>query len=424
MRKKRNHINEMSPEMLWKAAAAQRRQLKSDDYLKSITAFDYIKKLKRVQDFEDYADEIVARINAGAVNEEIPNEDNAALQQAAEKAGTTVPDTDATASVTTDTTDSETPTTSVAPLQPIDVRARKQEMKKAPAELKFQKHPNPIVNRTKDFDTFLEGDYVVVYISNLDDDVTSIWLHADSKAQAANETIRQFWDVKEIIDVQLKRNYDADAYHKRNAASDAASSDVTTPVISADDYSTTGKLADACASIVTGGEFKNITELVADIHDDETTATSGANDDMYEGQDVDGGEWGGKKSSVRLICENENYDWTKGQNSSEDFPVEIITQINPDGKDTIINAKVNARMIRKALSQGIVHIVFEKADGSERQAFATTNEEVLTDNDALPGGNSNYTSHNENQVRFYDMTIRKWRSFLMERLRMVYDETY
>ena len=54
-----------SNEIMWKAAAAQRRKLKNNDYLKSITAFDYLKKLKRVQDFEDYADEIVAKINAG-----------------------------------------------------------------------------------------------------------------------------------------------------------------------------------------------------------------------------------------------------------------------------------------------------------------------------------------------------------------------
>lgn len=393
----------MSPEMLLKAAAAQRRQLKSDDYLKSITAFDYIKKLKRVQDFEDYADEIIMKINSGEINEDIPNEDNEALKKAQAKQEKKV----------------AAPMAVAAPqtggLEPLDVRARKQEMKKAPAEKKFQRQTNPIVNRTPDFDTFLEGDYVVVYISNLDDDVTSIWLHADSKADAARECIREFWDVKEIIEVMLKRNYKPEAHQKQNA---------TATVINPDDYASDKELANACATIVTGGEFKDMTELVADIKDDETTENTTNEDKMYSGQDIDGDEWTGNKASVRMICESENYDWAAKQSKDGDFDVEIVASINPDGNDTIINAKVNTKMMRKALSKGVVHIVFEKADGSERQAFATTNEEVLQQNNAVPGGNSNYTSHNENQVRFYDMTIKKWRSFLMERLRIVYDENY
>lgn len=40
-------------------------------------------------------------------------------------------------------------------------------------------------------------------------------------------------------------------------------------------------------------------------------------------------------------------------------------------------------MMRRALREGIVHIMFIKADGSERQAFATTNEQILEMNDAL-----------------------------------------
>ena len=59
------HINEMSPDLLRRAAVKQRRQLKDNDYLKSITAYDYLKKLRRIDDFMDYADEIVDRINAG-----------------------------------------------------------------------------------------------------------------------------------------------------------------------------------------------------------------------------------------------------------------------------------------------------------------------------------------------------------------------
>ena len=59
------HINEMSPDLLRRAASKQRRRLKDDSYLKTITAYDYLKKLRRVEDFMDYADEIIDRINAG-----------------------------------------------------------------------------------------------------------------------------------------------------------------------------------------------------------------------------------------------------------------------------------------------------------------------------------------------------------------------
>jgi hypothetical protein len=124
-----------------------------------------------------------------------------------------------------------------------------------------------------------------------------------------------------------------------------------------------------------------------------------------------------------MVCESENFDWASKTKNNDEYEVEIITSINSVGQDTRIKAKLSAKMIRKALSKGIVHIVFIKANGEERQAFATTNEDILQTNNAVPVG-SGYNYNDETHVRFYDMTIKKWRSFLMERLTMVYDETY
>ena len=124
-----------------------------------------------------------------------------------------------------------------------------------------------------------------------------------------------------------------------------------------------------------------------------------------------------------MVCESENFDWASKTKNNDEYEVEIITSINSTGQDTRIKAKLSAKMIRKALSKGIVHIVFVKLNGDERQAFATTNEDILQTNNAVPVG-SGYNYNDENHVRFYDMTIKKWRSFVMERLTMVYDETY
>ena len=411
MMKNIKHLNEMTPELLWRSAAAQRRRLKDTDYLKNITAFDYIKLLKRVEDFEEYADEIITKINNGKINAEIPNSENDTLKKIEREN----PNVQVQSEIDSEEDNNEE---QEQDLEPVDVKTRKLEMKKAPIEKKFIKYPNPIINRTSDFNTILKAIYIVVYISNIDDDIASVWFNANSKEDAANKTIHEFWDVKEIVDVYIKGEGKIHIQHNKN-------NEEQTEIINPDNFDSSKDLANACADIVTGGEFKNMTELVADIKDDQTTVDS-SDTDFYEGTDIDNIPWGGKKSSVRLVCESENFDWqsnSKNKNGDE-FEVEIITSINPNGNDGRIKANLSAKMMRKALSKGIVHIVFIKADGSERQAYATTNEEVLEINKALPSGSGRNNLTNENQVRFYDMTIKKWRSFLMERLTIVYDESY
>lgn len=417
---RREHIDEVSQEFMWRAASAQRKRFKDENYLKSISAYDYIKQLKRASDFQDYADEIVDRINSGNINSELPKSELPAAvkniqpqqnQGAATAAGAG-------------------PSSVGAPVPAIDVKSRKQEIKHAPAELKFQKHPHPKVNVTDDWENLKRAKYVVTYISNLDDDITSVWVESNSKKNAANEVIREFWDVKEIVAVVIMEAYDENDYHHKgsSASGSASAPGISVPpvVIDPEDYPTDRELANACASIVTGGEFNNYNELVADMKDDIATEES-ADGDIYTGETEEGEEWSGNKSSVRMICEAENYDWMQpvsGGPQDDNYKIEIVTEVNPDGQDSIITGYVNSDMIRLALSKGIVHIVFtKKSDGSERQAFATTNQDVLENNNAIPSGDNNRRFAN-NHIRFFDMTKHAWRSFLMENLTMIYDESY
>ena len=416
----RRHINEVSQEFMWRAASAQRKRLKDENYLKSISAYDYIKQLKRASDFQDYADEIVDKINSGNINPELPKSELPAAVRNVQ------PENDNQGEATAA---GEGPSNVGAPVPAIDVKSRKQEIKHAPAELKFQKHPNPKVNVTDDWENLKRGKYVVTYISNLDDDITSVWVESNSKKNAVNEVIREFWDVKEVVAVVIMDAYDENDYHhKGGTASGSASAPGTSVppvVIDPEDYPTDRDLANACASIVTGGEFNNYNELVADMKDDTATEKS-AKGDIYAGETEEGEQWFGNKSSVRMICESEDYDWMQptGTAQKDNYKVEIVTEVNPNGQDNIITGYVSPEMMRLALSKGIVHIVFtKKSDGNERQAFATTNQEVLEDNKAIPSGDNNRQFAN-NHIRFFDMTKHAWRSFLMENLTMIYDESY
>ena len=64
-------LNEMSPEYLNGVANRQREKFKDEQYMRTISAYDYLKKLRQISEFEKYADEIVQSINlraAGAVD--------------------------------------------------------------------------------------------------------------------------------------------------------------------------------------------------------------------------------------------------------------------------------------------------------------------------------------------------------------------
>lgn len=89
-----------------------------------------------------------------------------------------------------------------------------------------------------------------------------------------------------------------------------------------------------------------------------------------------------------------------------------------------MDARTNPEIMRKTLYSGIVHFIFMKKDGSERQAFGTTNPDVLESNGIqLTPSNTEYAK-SPMQVRYFDLTSRGWRSFVIDNLRIVYDEAY
>ena len=355
-------LNEMSPEYLNGVANRQREKFKDEQYMRTISAYDYLKKLSQISEFEKYADEIVQSINlraAGAVDA-------------------------------------------------VSSSERKDVLRKVPFEQKISARGKGKASK-KDFpdgSKRVEGDYIIKYISSLDDDVCSVWLHANSVNDAQSKALREYWDIAEIIDVFLKP---APGQIRK---------------IDKSDYASTKELGDEVAKTLTDGEFQTLPELVADIKDDQTTVES-AQKPIYEGEDVDGDTWKGDKSSLRRIAEDAGYDVNKTAQKAEDYTVELVTSVNPNGDDDIMTVHVTADIVRKALSRGIVHIVFMKKDGTERQAFATTNRNIIAANNALyDGSKSEQRNYNPNQVRFYDMTVKAFRSFLMERLTMIYDESY
>ena len=397
----KKHINEMSPELLRRAAAKQRKQLKDENYQKSITAYDYLKKMRRIEDFMDYADEIVDKINSGQ---------------------TGTPAGDAEARKIIAQVQSTTPKSVVSGKgypAPVTMKEHKISLKNAPADKKYVKTPNPVINRSNDWDVRANTLYIVVFISNVDGATCAVEMNGRSKADAAMQSLDKMWDIQEILNVIKASEYE----EYEDVSSD--DSDAEYPVINPDDYDNTRQFADACAEAITGGEFDNMRELAADVKIDQATEDS-ISTRLYEGEDIEGKRWGGRKACVRSICESENYDWTSGANDPEyaDYDIKFVTELGDNGNDEIIDGRVNAKMMRHALREGIVHIVFIKADGSERQAFATTNEKILEMNDALSTTDSQKTTTRPDHVRFYDMTIRAWRSFIMERLTMVYDETF
>lgn len=44
--------------------------------------------------------------------------------------------------------------------------------------------------------------YYVTYISSTDDDCCTIWVNANSVAEAKSEARSEYWDIKEIINVR------------------------------------------------------------------------------------------------------------------------------------------------------------------------------------------------------------------------------
>lgn len=147
LKESKQHLNELSSEFMRDAAKRQRKQLQDEDYQKKVSAYEFLKKLKRASDFEKYADEIIGRLNGQITDDQ--------SQQ----------------------TKTETITRNIPA---IDMQSRKRELKNIPGEKKFKRIPNPIIPEFPDGNKRNPGKYVVRYISIFDDDITAIWVEAKS----------------------------------------------------------------------------------------------------------------------------------------------------------------------------------------------------------------------------------------------------
>jgi hypothetical protein len=71
--------------------------------------------------------------------------------------------------------------------------------------------------------------------------------------------------------------------------------------------------------------------------------------------------------------------------------------------------------LRTALRQGIVRVVFEKSDGSERRMRCTLNQELIPE-DRLPTGTQEVLRKDPNLFKVWDVEKQDWRSFRKDRL--------
>ena len=387
----KQHLNELSSEFMRDAAKRQRKQLQDEDYQKKVSAYEFLKKLKRASDFEKYADEIIGRLNGQITDDQ--------SQQ----------------------TKTETITRNIPA---IDMQSRKRELKNIPGEKKFKRIPNPIIPEFPDGNKRNPGKYVVRYISIFDDDITAIWVEAKSINDAIEQALHQMWDIKEIVIVTLERDYDSSYSVEQPVINNNNSSSASEPLLDVNRYRNSEELQDAVAKTVTDGEFKDYDELIADIKADQTTETS-ATKPIYEGEDNFGNKWKGPKASIRRIGDEIGYDCAMKSKKVGEYDVEIVTRIDNNGNDDIIDGRVTIDIMKKALREGVVHVVYQKADGTERQAYCTTNEDIVNMYNALYDGTGNQQrNYNELQIRYYDLTQQAFRSFRIDRLRMVYDENY
>lgn len=134
----------MSPELLRRAAQKQKERLKDTSYQKQISAYEFIQKLRRADDFEKYAQEIVKRINS-----ENGNSPDALTEH--------------------------------VKITPQTIRERKLSLKSLPFEVKFANSgKSPVIPFVLDPTKSAQTEYVVIYLSSIDDNLYAITTEARS----------------------------------------------------------------------------------------------------------------------------------------------------------------------------------------------------------------------------------------------------
>jgi len=393
-----SRLYEMSPELARRAADKQQSLLNNKAYLRKISAWQYLKCIKRLIDFKKYADGIVYSINIGNVGspDDIPVNLRVAREASEEASynhnysGSDYDDIDY--------------------LERNSVSASQRLRQIAPMKSSSKRVTHPIVPRIKDADEFNETTYFIKYISSIDNSVAIVWIDATSISDAIDQIIHGFWDVKQVSDVVPKVSVSGNRQGN---------------VINPDTITDESAFMNNISKVVTDGEFDDMKELVADIKDDKTTQEC-ADGNIYEGTDeVYGTVWSGRKSSYRETAEELGI--TLGNNAN-DYDIEIMTYVDSDdeSRDQSEDGFFNAEVFKKTLNKGIVHFVYRKKNGSERQSFGTTCQEILSNIDgaSIQASHDQQRVKNPNVIPYYDLTRHAWRCFIAKNMLIIYDESY
>lgn len=80
--------------------------------------------------------------------------------------------------------------------------------------------------------------------------------------------------------------------------------------------------------------------------------------------------------------------------------------------------KMTSQEIKDILSKGEVKFLYEKKDGTIREAFGTRNVLILELHDAIPTGSK---SENDDVIPYFDLDAMAWRSFKVENFMGILD---
>lgn len=139
---------------------------------------------------------------------------------------------------------------------------------------------------------------------------------------------------------------------------------------------------------------------------------------LYWGEDRSGRPWIGERSSYLSPDARRVFD-AVGR-LDESAAVEIVRTDADSGR--VLGATYEAfseERFKRALSEGILHFVYRKVAGGEREAYGTTKIDVLVQNGCRMAFGRRRDPRTS--VRYYDMERRGWRSFRTGNLLRIYE---
>lgn len=101
-----------------------------------------------------------------------------------------------------------------------------------------------------------------------------------------------------------------------------------------------------------------------------------------------------------------------------------LSLVEDEGDNAKEHINVQLSEIEDTLSRGIAHFAFRKANGKVREAFGTRNVGLIPGEPTeFKGRDKNYTP-NPDQVNYYDLESRAWRSFMKDKFIAKFDASH